>query len=529
MCRRLLVVALFTLAAFPAFAADPVRTELATKEKQLEQLYAEYWRTEYRIAQGEKNVSSLDVQKRILEVVADEGFLARLKVRRFRDPTLMRRQYLFLEEAVVTKISSDPELARLVEEITRDEAEMHYRVGDRQLARSELRNLLGHDSHRELRRQAWNAMAQLTAKTGERIRQAMKLRIALAQKHARRPFADLMLDRKGIQGGRERLMQWFEEIGRETDSTYRELLNKIKSELKVERVEPWDLSYYFSTLTGDFEQKVFVPEEAWAKIVKAAAPLGYDFQHPPVDVKITEITFGGGTYPILYGREVKILINKYRGLRFVDTLFHESGHALHYSFNNEPSFLLQANYAEPFDEGLGQVMALMLYRPEVAGRIFGLTPEQVHAIKERYRLQSLYDLRETIADSMFEFEAYANPDQDLNKLYNRVYSKYLGVEVPADAPSVWAFDPFYSSGPIYLQSYVLAEMVGRQIHHALDEKFGPRWGKSAGKYMREKFFSRGGRLTLDEIMKEGTGEPLTAKYLIEALKEPHPEATSKLR
>ncbi len=516
---RWILVSVLLLLSSAAFAADSIQAELGRREKQLEQLSAEYWRTEYRIAQGEKDVSSLDVQRRMREVVADEKFLERLKAANFKGPVLQRRRQLFMEEAMATKISSDPELAKLVEEITRDEADMRYQVGGRALPRSELRNLMGHESDRELRHKAWDAMAQLTAKTGERIRKAMKMRIELAQKHTGRRFADFMLERKGIES-RARLMQWFEEIGRETDPAYRRLLDQIKTTLKVEKVEPWDLSYYFSTMTGDFEEKAFVPEKAWGQILKAAAPLGYDFKRPPVDVKITEITFGGGTYPILYQREVKILINKYKGLRFVDTLFHEAGHALHYSFNNEPSFILQTNYPEPLDEGVGQVMALMLYRPEVAGNVFGLTPQQVEVINERYRLQSLYDLRETIADSMFEFEAYANPDQDLNKLYNRIYSRYLGVEVPEDAPSAWAFDPFYASGPIYLQSYVVAEMVGRQIHHALDERFGKRWDKNAGKYLREKFFSRGGRFKLDEIMQQGTGKPLTAGYLIEALKEP---------
>ena len=523
MRRALLTATTLLFLASSLFAADSIQTELDRREKQLEQLYAEYWRTEYRIAQGEKDVSSLDVQRRIREVVADDGFLDRLKAATFKDSVLQRRRQLFLEEAMGTKISSDPALAKLVEEIGRDESEMRYKVGDKVLARSELRNMMGHDPDRELRHQAWDAMSQLTAKTGERIRQAMKMRIELAHKHTGQPFADFMLRRKGIES-RARLMQWFEEIGRETDASYQDLLKKIRTTLKIEKVEPWDLSYYFSTLTGDFEDKAFVPEKAWGKVLKAAAPLGFDFKKPPVDVKITEITFGGGTYPILYQREVKILINKYKGLRFVDTLFHESGHALHYSYNNEPSFILQTNYPEPLDEGLGQVMALMLYRPEVAGDVFGLTAQQVKAINERYRLQSLYDLRETIADSMFEFEAYANPDQDLNKLYNRIYSRYLGVDVPEDAPSVWAFDPFYSSGPIYLQSYVVAEMVGRQIHHALDQKFGKRWDKKTGKYLQKKFFSRGGRFNLDEIMQQGTGEPLTVRYLIEALR---PEVTTK--
>ncbi len=399
---------------------------------------------------------------------------------------------------------------------------MRYQVGGKQIARSELNNLLGHESDRELRRQAWMAQQQLTSKTGERIRRAMQLRRALAAKYSKRPFPDLMLAHKGIRS-RKQLLAWFEEITRATEAEYHRLLARIKTELKIESVEPWDLDYYFSTLTGSFEEKKFVPERGWNQVKQVASTLGFDFDRMPVDSTITEITFGGGTYPILYGREVKILVNKYKGLRFVDTLFHESGHALHYSFDfeplstgsSQPSFILQAGMAEPFDEGLGQVISLMIYRPQFAGSVFGLTPDEIRTINETYRLKSLYDQRGTIADSMFEFAAYENPDQDLAALYDRIASKYLGV--PMHGGRTWAFDPFFSSGPIYLQSYVLAEMVGRQVHHALEHRFGDHWGPDAGAFLKEKFFSRGGRLTLDAIMQQGTGEPLTDKYLIRAM------------
>jgi Zn-dependent M32 family carboxypeptidase len=66
---------------------------------------------------------------------------------------------------------------------------------------------------------------------------------------------------------------------------------------------------------------------------------------------------------------------------------------------------------------------------------------------------------------------------------------------------------------------VLAEMVGRQVHHTLTRRFGEQWGVEAGSFLKENFFGRGGRLTLDEIMEQGTGEPLTDKYLIRALSE----------
>ena len=494
------------------------------KERELEKLYAEYWRTEYEIARGDSQLSSLEIQKQIREVETEPNFLAALKSAEFSDPIKRRRQELFLDEAVVTRISSDPELSKLVEEITRDEAAMLY--GDKRITRSELNNILGHEAHREKRRQAWLAQEQLTAKTGERIRQAMKMRRRLAAKYSTRSFTDLMLSHKGIPS-RQQLMTWFEEIQRATEPEYQKLLARIKSDLKLQTIEPWDLDYYFSTLTGGFEEKKFVPAHAWDQVKATGSTLGLNFEKLPIDTTITEITFGGGTYPILFRKEVKILVNKYKGLRFVDTLFHESGHGLHYSFTFEPqatgsrasSFVLEETSAEPFDEGLGQVMALMIYRPQFAAAVFGLTREEIARVNKWYRLKSLYDLRSTIADSMFEFAAYENPEQDLDALYERVVSKYLGVSMHGG--KTWAFDPFYSSGPIYLQSYVLAEMVGRQVHHALAAKFSEQWGPAAGGYLREKFFSRGGRLTLDEIMQQGTGEALTDKYLIDALALKH--------
>jgi hypothetical protein len=515
--RRYRIAACLLLAAVTARAADSVEARLSAKEEKLEQLYAEYWRTDYRIALGEKNLSILPLKKRIRAVVSDPIFFRQLQAEKFSDPVLVRRRELFLREAIYTNIFADPQLAPLVEGIERDEDALRYRVGSKRMTRAELNNTLADSPDRDLRRQCWEARSQITAVTGRRIQRAMRMRIALARRHAHRPFPEFMLEYKGI-GSQKALLDSFEQIRIQTEAPYRQLLERIRAELKLEKVEPWDLDYFFSTLTGGFEQKLFVPEATWPQIKQVAASLGYDFERLPVEMKIADITFGGGTYPILYGKEVKILVNKYTGLRFTDTLLHESGHGLHYSFSNEPSFILRSTSAEPFDEGLGQVMALMLYRTEVATRYFGLSPEQARLVEERYRLKNLLDLRDTIADSVFEFQAYANPDQDLDALYNRTYSRYIEVEMHGTRP--WAFDPFYSTGPIYLQSYVLAEMVGWQVHHALDQKFGRNWDAQTGAYLRQKFFSRGGLLTLDQIMQEGTGEPLNPKYMIESLKAP---------
>jgi len=322
-----------------------------------------------------------------------------------------------------------------------------------------------------------------------------------------------MLRRKGLET--ERVFEWFENIRSQTEPEYHRLLERVRDHLKVDQVEPWDLEFYFSTLTNDFEQSRFVQDQGWMKARQLAAKFGYRLEKLPVEMQLADLSFAGAAYPILYSKDVRILANRYSGIFFFDRLFHATGHALHYSMMNEPSFLLRANYAEPFDEGLAQIMALMLYRPEIGTELFGLTPEQARLVAEPHRLREMFDLRNTMADSLFEFEAYADPDQDLVRLYNRIHSRYLGVKMHDTA--VWAFNPLYGSDPIYLQSYVVGEMVARQILHNLDQRFETEWGKQAGNYLQKKFYSRGAEQTLDELMQSGTGESLSARYLIEHL------------
>ena len=499
-----------------AQTSAPTAIKLDDKEKQLEDLYADYWRTEYKIALGDQQLSSGPIQDRIRAVVSDDPFLADLKATRFRDPLLQRRRDLFMEEATFTRISNDPKLTALVESITREENNIRYEVNDKKLTRAELSNLVANSADRHLREQAWKTRAQITALNGERIRQAMKLRNDLAVRFTDSIFSIFMLRRKGVET--QDLFSWFEQLRRETEPEYQQLLQQMRRELRVEKIEPWDLEYYFSTLTTDFEQEHFAPQEGWSKTKQLAGTLGYDLDKLPIEMRTADLSFSGAAYPIRYGNkgEVKVLANRYAGIRFYDRLLHSTGHALHYSMVNEPSFLLRANYAEPFDEGLAQVLTLMLYRPDVDTKLFGLTASQAATMAERYRLKSLFDMRDAMADSLFEFEAYAEPDQDLSALYNRTYSEYVGVEMH-ESP-VWAYNPMYGSDPIYLQSFVVADMVARQIQHTLDKKFGTEWGKPAGDYLRDQFYSRGARQDLSHIMQSGTGESLTAKYLIDQLR-----------
>jgi hypothetical protein len=523
MVARLLTSLVLLLSPTVAHGPAVVAAKLDTHEKRLENLYADYWRTEYKIAMGGHQLSSRPIQEKIRTIVCDDTFLRELDRTSFSDPLLKARRKLFLNEAVYTRITNDPALTEVVEQITQEENTIRYRVGDRALTRAELTDLLAHNPNRQLREQAWRASSQIATANSGRIRNAIKLRNQLARNYSSELFSTFMLQRKGMDV--QTLFKWFEEVREETEPEYQRLLKRMRRELGIAKIEPWDLDFYLSHFTNEFESQNFSTEDGWAKVKTLTATLGYDLD--PVEMHVADLSFGGAAYPVLYGREVKILANRYSGTYFYDRLLHATGHALHYQMMAELSFLLQNNYAEPMDEGLAQVIALMLYRPEVNTKVFALTPEQASIVGETYRLKTLFTVRNTIADALSEFEAYADPDQDPSVVYNRIHTEYLGVDMHDTA--VWAFNPMYGSDPIYLQSFVVGEMVAHQIQRKTDDKFGKNWGKRAGEDLKTSFYSHGAAQSMDTLIRRGTGEPLTPRYLIHFLQNSSEQASSPNR
>ena len=372
-----------------------------------------------------------------------------------------------------------------MEQITKQENAIRYRVGDQYLTRAEVTDLLAHNPDRNLREQAWRATSQLAAANGKRIQDAIKLRNQLAGKYSSELFSSFVLQRKGLEV--QQLFEWFEQIREQTELAYQGLLLRMRRELNVSKIEPWDLEFYFSNFTNEFESQKFSTDDGWTKVKQLTATFGYNLV--PVEMHVADLSFAGAAYPVLYGKEVKLLANRYSGIYFYDRLLHATGHALHYQMIKEPSFLLRNNYAEPADEGMAQLMTLMLYRPEINKGLFGLTPTQASTIEATYRLKMLYNVRNAIADSLAEFDAYADTDQD-PPLSTTASMQNTWVSI-CMRPQFGLLTRCMVPIPLYLQSFVVGEMVAHQIQNRTDQKFGRRWGETSRRIPKRQLLLSG--------------------------------------
>ena len=124
---------------------------------------------------------------------------------------------------------------------------------------------------------------------------------------------------------------------------------------------------------------------------------------------------------------------------------------------------------------------------------------------------------------MFRFEKslYADPAQDLNRLWWDLVEEYQEVRRPdaRNAPD-YAAKIHVVSAPAYYHNYMMGELFAAQLHHAIarDVLGGADpakalyvGNKAAGRYLIERVFAPGRTLDWNGLARHATGEDLSPK------------------
>jgi peptidyl-dipeptidase A len=145
--------------------------------------------------------------------------------------------------------------------------------------------------------------------------------------------------------------------------------------------------------------------------------------------------------------------------------------------------------------------------------------------EESLHMQGLIFSRWTQVMMRFERALYQNPDQDLNKLWWDLVEEYQLVTRPEGRTEPdWAAKIHLAQAPVYYHNYELGELTACQLQHyiilnVLKEQTSPQPSYAnrveIGDYLKARVFAPGSILRWDALVKEATGEPLTAKYFAE--------------
>ena len=224
--------------------------------------------------------------------------------------------------------------------------------------------------------------------------------------------------------------------------------------------------------------------------------------------------------------DVRVLANIVPNEYWMTTMLHELGHAV-YSSKNIPTtlpYLLKSEAHILATEGV----AMMFERLASSSRWLqgmGLTVPDAAAYDstaQRMRRNKLL-IFSRWCQVMFRFEKemYAHPDQDLNKLWWELVSKYQMLTKPTgrNAPD-YASKIHVVSAPAYYHNYMLGELFACQVHATIARdvlKEQPA-GQAiyfdkpeVGDFMMQRVFAHGKLYPWNTMTEKATGRTLSAQ------------------
>jgi peptidyl-dipeptidase A len=420
-----------------------------------------------------------------------------------------------------------------------------YDVGGKKLTDNDISRVFVESKDSAERQAAWEARMKIGQAVIGDLKAVVALRNEAAHKLGFKNFHAMQLF-LGEQSG-EQVQKLFDELDALTREPYRKAKAEIDAALaksygiKIDELRPWHYhDLYFSevpAVLGDLPDSVYKPIDT----LKACRAFYQGIGLPIDDVlERSSLYEQPGKCPHAFstdidrtGNNVRILVNIVPGREWLATTLHELGHAsyskylphtLPYALRNEAHPLCTEGVAmmfERFAQNVDWLQAMGVKVPD---------PQRFRAAAAKLqRNRLLIFARWCQVMFRFERELYANPDQDLNRLWWDLVEKYQFVKRPAgrDEPD-FAAKYHFVGAPAYYHNYMMGELFASQVHHALIHSVLPGTNpagaiyvgnKQAGQFMRDRVYSPGLTLDWNELTRHATGEELNAKAFAEDIKQ----------
>ena len=118
-----------------------------------------------------------------------------------------------------------------------------------------------------------------------------------------------------------------------------------------------------------------------------------------------------------------------------------------------------------------------------------------------------------------ERRMYGDPEADLDTIWWDLVEKYQSLRRPEGrrAPD-WAAKYHVALASVYYQNYELGHLVSAQLMDRINREAGGFVGrKTAGDWLKQRFFHPGAREDWAAHVASATDEPLNPRYFVEGL------------
>lgn len=227
--------------------------------------------------------------------------------------------------------------------------------------------------------------------------------------------------------------------------------------------------------------------------------------------------------------DIRILANVRNDETWTGTMLHELGHALYDRYiSPELPFVLRQHAHLLVTEAVAMLFGRLSKDADWIQRTTGLSESEKAAISavadKSQKLSQLIFCRWCQVMVRFERALYADPGQDLNKLWWDMVSHYQMLTPPdgRNQPD-WASKIHVVAHPVYYHNYMLGELLASQLDRCMQRRVlggaetrRPLNGRpEVGEYLKENIFKHGKRHRWEDLVRQATGEDLKSGYFVE--------------
>ena len=403
---------------------------------------------------------------------------------------------------------------------------------------NEIKEILKKEIASDKRKQAWLADKQVGPVVSDDLIRLVKLRNQAARSVGFENFHTLTLA-TGELGVKE-LDEIFSELYKLTNKSFSRVkgeLDQILSEMygvSADELMPWHYhDPFFQETPMVYELDLYYKE----KDVKELAQRFFSGIGMPVESILarSDLYEREGKNPHAFCTDidrlgdVRILCNLKSNETWMETILHELGHGVYDLYHDpEVPYLLREPAHIFATEAVAMFFGRLSRNPVWMQAMLDLSNAQradIEKVSGKYaQLKQLIFARWAMVMYNFEKSLYAEPDQDLNRLWWDMVEKYQMVNRPSnrDEPD-WAAKIHFTIAPCYYHNYMLGELFASQLHNTMihnvlkldsDKGVGYVWQEEAGNFLRENVLRAGKVYQWNEMIERATGERLTAKYFV---------------
>jgi peptidyl-dipeptidase A len=458
--------------------------------------------------------------------------------------TLLQRQLIVIYNNYLTNQNDTTLMRKIVEKAAAVQNKFNVfrpTIDGKEVSDNEIENILKTEKNSAKRQKAWEASKEVGKAVAADVIELVKLRNEAARQLGFRNYYEMSLIAN--EQSVDEVVSIFNELKVLTDEPYKKLKSEIDEKLakkygiKPAQMMPW---HYQDRFFQEAPQIGTVDIDKYFKGKKIDELVSTYYKNIglPVEniLKNSDIYGRKGKYQHAFSTDIdrlgdvrtmqSVVDNKY----WTSTMLHELGHGV-YSLNvrRDLPFYLRCETHIFVTEAIAMMMERQSENADWLHAMVGVSGKDEETIRtegqENLRMHALIFCRWTQVMMRFEKAMYENPDQDLNKLWWNLVKEYQMVTPPEgrNAPD-WAAKIHLSQAPAYYHNYELGELTASQLQHYIAKNILKQESikevcfankPEVGTYLKEKVFAPGASLRWDDVIKEATGEPLSAKSFAE--------------